>query len=126
MSQTKHRLFKVGISDDGKFSFDSSVEKQINDFLAESNYVYINHSITTLTEDSDKFGNTITVNRFLALSLIYKDLNSTSFDLTGTSKKTQKVVKKEMEKGDKLNNPVPETDFDKEVQRHTSPELPIS
>jgi hypothetical protein len=116
MPITKHKIFKLKIREDAKFSLDSSVEKEINDFLSTTNYVYINHSITTLSEDVETFGVSKTINRIVLISLIYKDLSETSFDLKNTSKKVQRVVKKEIEKDVEIEKPNIETDIDKQVQ----------
>ena len=119
MSITKHKTFKIRISDDGKFILDKSVENSINAFLAEPNNVYINHSVSTLSEDIDIYGSQKTIIRFVIISLVYKDLNETALNLKGTSKRIQKNVRKEIKKDSKIDEPSLETAIDAEIQKLT-------
>ena len=117
MSQTKHKMFKIKISDDGKFVLDRGVQRKINAFLAEDNYIYVNHSVTVLTEDIEVTGEIFTINKFLVISIIYKDLNESEYNLKGTSKTVKKVVTKEIEIGVNIPKPQINTTFDTEIQK---------
>lgn len=123
MSATKHQLFKLKLSDDAKFTVTKEVEKTINEFLLEPNIVYVNHSITTLTEDIEEYDNLKTVCRFVLISMVYKDLNSSSLDVKLASKKAKTVVHKEIESGAKITEPQIETEIDKEIQQLTANKL---
>ena len=116
MSVTKHKIFRVKISQDNKLSFDETIQKEINRFLSESDNIYVNHSTSILTEDIEEYGSTKTINKFLVISLIYKDLNDTALSLKNTSNKVKKVVSKEIESGQTIKEPNIETDFDKEIR----------
>lgn len=116
MSITKHRLFKLKISDDSQFSFDNLIEKKINEFLSESNNVYLNHSITVLTEDIEQYGTSKNINKYVLISIIYKDLNSTPFDLKNTSKKVQNNIIKEIENGVIIKEPEYKTKLDSKIE----------
>ena len=65
MSITKHKIFKIKVSDDGKFTISKTVENTINTFLSEENNVYVNHSITTLTEDVEEYDNLKTICKYV-------------------------------------------------------------
>lgn len=116
MSVTKHKIFRVKISQDNNLSFDQNIQKEINAFLSESDNIYVNHSTSILTEDIEEYGQNKTINKFLVISLIYKDLNDTTYSLKNTSKKVKKVISKEIESGQILSEPTIETDFDKEIK----------
>lgn len=126
MSVTKHKIFRVKISKDDKLSFDQNIQKEINSFLFESDNIYVNHSTSVLTEDVEEYGQNKTINKFLIISLIYKDLNDTTYSLKNTSSKVKKVVSKEIETGHILSEPNIETDFDKEVKAIKRRENPTS
>jgi len=115
MPITKHKIFKVKISDDGKFTISKTIEKTINDFLSEPNNVYVNHSLTTLTEDVDEYDNIKTICKFVLISIIYKDLDTTSLNVTSTSKKVKQTVYREIESGNMIEEPNILTDIDKEL-----------
>ena len=115
MPTTKHKIFKINVSDDGKFSISKTVEKTINAFLSEPNNIYVNHSITTLTEDIEEYDNLKTVCKYVLISIIYKDLDNTSLSLKGTSKKIKDIVQREIESGKPIEKPNISTDLDKEV-----------
>lgn len=119
MSVTKHKTFKVKISDDGKLTLDRATQNTINKFLEESNNVYVNHSTSILTEDIDEYGSTKTLNKFLVISLVYKDLAGTPMSLTKVSKKTKAVVRKEIETGNKTTEPALTTEFEKKIRQLT-------
>ncbi len=116
MSINKHQIFKVKISDDEKFTTEASAEKALNTFLAEPNHVYLNHSITTITEDIAIYGSYKTTCKFLIISLIYKDLSSSNMDVTNASKKIKVVVHKQIENSSEITEPSVETSLDKEVK----------
>ena len=117
MSVTKHKTFKIKISDDGKLTLDRAAQNTINNFLAESNNVYVNHSTSILTEDIEEYGSIITLNRFLVISLVYKDLEGTPMSLTKVSKKTKAVIQKEIETGKKITEPALTTEFEKKIHQ---------
>ena len=117
MSNIKHKLFKIKILNDDKKNFDEKALKTINEFLKESNNVYINHSITTITEDIEKYGQINTICTNIIISLIYKDLLETEFDLTTTKNKTKIVVRKQVIDDSDSAEPIIETDFDKEIAK---------
>lgn len=116
MSVTKHKIFKLKVDSENNFGIDATTEKVINDFLAEPNYVYINHSITTLTEDEDVIGAVRTFCRFIAISIIYKDLNASNLNLNEVSEKAKDIVHKEIKEGDDIPEPQIETRLDKEIK----------
>jgi hypothetical protein len=116
MPVTKHKIFRVKISEDKNLLLNETTQKEINTFLSESNNIYVNHSTSILTEDIEEYGQNRTVNKFLVISLIYKDLNETTYDLKQTSKKIKKVVSKEIETGQVIREPNIETDFDREIK----------
>lgn len=115
MPITKHKIFKIEVSDDGKFAIPTSVEKTINDFLIESNIVYVNHSVTTLTEDVEEYDNIKTLCKYVLISIVYKDLETTRMDIKATSNKTKSVVHKQIESGEALDEPDILTEIDKEI-----------
>lgn len=115
MPTTKHKIFKIKVSDDGKFTISKTVENTINTFLSEPNNVYVNHSVTTLTEDIEEYDNLKTICKYVLISIIYKDLNSTSMNLKGVSKKTKETVQKEIESGNAIEEPDILTELDKEI-----------
>ncbi|NER15121.1 hypothetical protein GWK08_16825 [Leptobacterium flavescens] len=119
MSITKHKIFKLKLNDDAKFTITKTVEKAINEFLLDSNIVYVNHSITILTEDIEEYDNLKTICRFLLISIVYKDLNSSSLNVRSTSKKVKNVVHKQIELGVEITEPQIETEIDKEIQQLT-------
>lgn len=124
MPVTKHKLFKLKLSDDAKFTITKEVEKTINEFLLDPNIVYVNHSITTLTEDIEKYDSLKTICRFVLISIVYKDLNSTSLDVKSTTKKAKNVVHKQIELGAKIPEPHIETKIDIEIQQLTASTSP--
>nr|WP_299207464.1 hypothetical protein [uncultured Brumimicrobium sp.] len=115
MPTTKHKIFKIKVSDDGKFTISKTVENTINTFLSEANNVYVNHSVTTLTEDIEEYDNVKTVCKYVLISIIYKDLDSTSLSLKGTSKKIKETVQREIESGNPIDEPDILTELDKEI-----------
>lgn len=115
MPVTKHKIFKIKVSDDGKFTISKTVEKTINTFLSESNNIYLNHSISTLTEDIEKYDNLKTVCKYVLISIVYKDLNNSSLNLKETSKKIKETVHREIESGNPIDEPHILTELDKEI-----------
>jgi len=120
MPITKHKIFKIKVSDDGKFTISKTVENTINTFLSEANNVYVNHSVTTLTEDVEEYDNLKTVCKYVLISIIYKDLDSTTLSLKGTSNKIKKTVQREIESGNPINEPDILTELDKEIKEFES------
>ena len=115
MSQTKHKIFKIKISDDGKFTISKAVEQTLNDFLEKSNIIYVNHSITTLTEDIEEYDNLKTICKFVLISIIYKDLDASKFDIKTTSRKIKSIVQKQVESGEQISEPNVLTEIDNEI-----------
>ncbi|MBF04818.1 MAG: hypothetical protein CMP76_16170 [Flavobacterium sp.] len=115
MSIIKHKIFKIKVSDDGKFTISKTVENTIDTFLSEPNNIYVNHSVTTLTEDIEEYDNLKTICKYILISIIYKDLNSTSFNLKGVSKKIKVTVQREIESGSAIEEPNILTELDKEI-----------
>lgn len=116
MPTTRHKIFKIKVSNDGKFTISKTVEKTINEFLSEPNNVYVNHSVTTLNEDVEQYDNIKTICKYVLISIIYKDLDSTSLNLKGASKKMKETVQKEIETGDAIQEPDVLTELDKEIK----------
>lgn len=116
MSVTKHKIFRIKISNDSNLSLNKDAQKTIDLFLADSNNIYVNHSISVLTEDIEIYGQNKTVNKIFVVSLIYKDLNDSAYDVKKASKKIQRVVSNEIELGQEVKKPEIETEFDKEIQ----------
>ena len=50
MALLKHKLFLVPIKD-GSINLGDKVLSEINQFLSEENYIYMSHSITTISKD---------------------------------------------------------------------------
>ncbi len=89
MSIIQHKLFLIKIGSSGRINQNNSVLTEVNKFLLDKNYEYINHSITTLIDSEIKnltnpnLGYTIqnqpqyykfdTRSKYLAISLVYKD-----------------------------------------------------
>jgi hypothetical protein len=121
MPRTKLEIFKIKISNDSKFTLDKAAQDKINLFLAEENNIYVNHSTTIISEGIEEYGNTKTIDRFLVISLIYRDLNASEFDLKNTNKKVKATVTKEIESGISMTLPEIETKFDKEIRQLTLP-----
>lgn len=115
MPTTRHKIFKIKVSDDGKFTIPKAVENIINTFLSEPNNIYVNHSVTTLTEDVEEYDNLKTICKYVLVSIIYKDLDSTSLNLKGASKKIKETVQREIESGKTIEEPDILTELDKEI-----------
>jgi len=115
MSQTKHKIFKIKISDDGKLTISKTVEKKVNDFLTEPNIVYVNHSVTILTEDVEEYDNLKTICKYVLISIVYKDLDSSQFNVKTSSKKIKSIVHKQIESGEKIEEPNILTEIDNEI-----------
>jgi len=116
MSQTKLEIFKIGISQSSNFDLEKNVLDQINVFLSDDNKIYINHSTSIITEDLDEYGVAKTINKFLVISIVYKDLKETQFNLNNTSKKIKDIVRKEIETETTLPEPIIETDLEKKIK----------
>ena len=116
MPVTKHKLFSIYVSDLSKIDFDNAIMKKIDTFLIESNVVYVNHSISVLSDPTFQYEKLKAYRHFVILSIIYKDLNETEFDVSKTTKKTKEVVKKSIEAGDTVPMPNIESSFDKKLK----------
>lgn len=113
MPITKHKLFIISITKDTG-SIDQSALNAIDHFLSETNYLYLNHSITI----QERKTSTGTIQgSFLLVSLIYKDLSATEKDLKKVSKRTREVVRKSIAEGEKRPMPAIETDFEKRMKK---------
>ncbi len=119
MSRTKLEIFKIKISNDSELTLDEAAQDKINLFLAEENNIYVNHSTSVISEGIEEYGNIKTIDKFLIISLIYRDLNASEFDLKNTNKKIKAIVNKEIESGVSMKTPEIETKFDKEVRQLT-------
>lgn len=119
MPLTKLEIFKIKISNDSKFTLDKTTQEKINLFLAEENNIYVNHSTSIISEGVEEYGSTKTIDRFLVISLIYRDLNASEYDLKNTSEKVKTTVTKEIESGISIKTPEIETNFDKEMRQLT-------
>lgn len=110
---TKHRLFIIPVNViDRDYAIDEKAEKAINGFLAEDNFVYINHSITTLGMDTSRSPGTYRDIK-IVVSLIYKDLSETPNQLKKLSERTKKIIRTSVEQDDTLPIPPHTTHFDK-------------
>lgn len=116
MAQTKHKFFKLKLSEDGSLTFTKSIENTINDFLMDPNNVYVNHSITTLNEDIDEYGEIKTINKFVLISLVYKDLSESKLDLKMTSNKTKDMVHENVVESEHIPSPNYITQLDKDIE----------
>lgn len=114
MAVTKHKFFKIEL-DNNSLEPDKIAEKEINEFLLYSNNVYVNHSLTVLNENQDLYGENISMNKELVISLIYKDLADTKLSIEKASKKVKKVVRTEIEKGQQIEEPDLRTDFENKI-----------
>lgn len=119
MPLTKLEIFKIKLSNDSKFTLDKTAQEKINLFLAEENNIYINHSTSIISEGIEEYGTAKTIDKFLVISLIYKDLNASDYDLKNTSKKVKAIITKEIESGISIKTPNFETGFDKEIRQLT-------
>ncbi|NDW08464.1 hypothetical protein [Dysgonomonas sp. 520] len=117
MPQTKFEIFRVAITDTTKLSFDSTARKKIDNFLKNPNYIYINHTASIATEDIEKYGVNKTTNKFLIVTLVYKDLTETEYNLSNTGRKTKKIVHQQIKNGDSIQAPVIETSFDTKIKK---------
>jgi hypothetical protein len=114
MSLTKHKLFLIPIKD-GEIDTSSKVLKEIDKFLEDENYVYVNHSITTLSRDEatstdsnlthPQYVKFKTSNTYCIISLIYQDLKGTRHDITNLSNKSKQVVTKAIKSSQKYPKP---------------------
>jgi ABC-type uncharacterized transport system ATPase subunit len=116
MTKTKHKFFKIALLNQATFDLDKKVEQSVNDFLADPNFVYVNHSITVLSNTIDENDIPKLMNRFVLISLIYKDLKDTTYKLDKVSPKVQNIVKKSFEESGEVINSNIETEFDKKMK----------
>jgi hypothetical protein len=115
MPVTKHKTFKINIPQSSTFDVDNLADEKINAFLSDQNNIYINHSVCILTESIEEYGNVLNINRFVLISLIYKDLNATEMDISNASPAVKQIVRREVKKDSKIPKPRIETDFDKTI-----------
>lgn len=119
MPVNKLKIFKIKISKGGNFSLDNSTQQVINDFLSEANMIYVGHSTSVLSEDVDSEGRIKRIDRFLVVTIVYKDLSETAYDLTKTSSKTKQIVTREIESGQVVKQPEVKTAFDSDFDAVT-------
>lgn len=117
MPQTKHKLFKIPISEDSKYTFDQSVQNEINNFLAKSNNIYVHHSISILSESSEKYDIPKSINKYIILSLVYKDLEASALNLEKASPKIKRIISNSIEEGTPIEAPNIQSDFDKYIKK---------
>ena len=118
MSQTKLEIFKIPFSNN--LDFDKKTQDKINEFLNDENNIYISHSTSISTESITEYGSPKTVSRHLVISLVYKDLKASSYDLKQSSSKIKSVVRKEIIDGKNIKKPQIETELEKEICSLTS------
>jgi hypothetical protein len=109
-------MFKIAILNQEDFDFDKKIESSINDFLAEPNNIYVSHSVTVLSNTEEKNDVPNLINRFILLSIVYKDLKDTNYKLDKVSPKIQRVVKKSFEDSNEVIQSSVETDFDRKIK----------
>lgn len=88
MSIIQHKLFLIKIGSSGRVNQNNSVLAEINKFLLDENYEYINHSATSLIDSEleslslnpghtkaahPQFYKSNTGSKYLAISLVYRD-----------------------------------------------------
>lgn len=115
MSQIKFEIFKIAITNSSNFSFEKAAKVKIDEFLRDANHVYINHTASIATEDIEEYGFNKTTNKYLIITLVYKDLNETEYDLSNVGRKTKKIVQKEIKDGETIPAPTIETSFDIQI-----------
>ncbi len=113
MSLTKIKVFKFTILHEG-LDLELEIEKIINNFFANVNNIYVDHSAIVLYSDKDVNGKVRIAKKEIIVNIIYKDLNVKDLSITKVSKKVQAVVKKEIEE-EKINSPNVQTGFDKKA-----------
>lgn len=114
MSTYKHKLFLVPLSlKEDKYNPNIEAMEKINIFLEEQNYIYVNHTITSLGLDTPAFNGFKYTEVCLAISLVYKDLNDTPKQLKNVSEKTKKIVRSSEENLEVIKQPDYQTEIDK-------------
>lgn len=109
----KHKLFIVSITESaGNDVFDAKVLDEINSFLAEDNFVYLNHSISVVGKDVRMSGASYKPVA-LAVSLVYKDLNDSPNQVKRISSKSKKIIRTSIEENADIPKPNYKTEFDK-------------
>lgn len=121
MPVVKHKFFKVKVKNGENFTVDQEIEKTINDFLANPNHVYKNHSIVIINKDTEKYGQVKTTPSYVLLSFIYSDLNETGLNLKTTSKEIQSIVHRQIDLGEEIPEPKIETFIDKQINELNQP-----
>ena len=115
MSVTKHKIIKIPILSEDDFAMEELSIQALNEFLGDSNVVYLGHTICIATRDSRIYGSTITKNSHLIVSIVYKDLAGTAVDLSKVSRKVKEVVRREVAEGEQFAEPEIMTEFDKKA-----------
>jgi hypothetical protein len=128
MSKIQHKLFRIKITN-GTIYRNLKVFDEINKFLENSNYVYVNHAITTIFENnlvntSENIGyvpQNLQYNQvhkyeiqatFIVISLVYKDLIDYGEDVNSLSEKTQSIIKSGVLDNKKIEKPNFKTEID--------------
>ena len=113
MAVNKIKVFKVAISNNMELDLDEKELEAVNKFLKNPNIIYINHSGTVFFDSENHNGREKLKNRFLVISLVYKDLNDTQYNLKKVSKKTESFIKNSFENNEKIEPPKHLTNFEK-------------
>jgi hypothetical protein len=115
----KHKLFLVPIiASSETYNLDVKVLEEINQFLAEDNYVYLSHSISTIGRDMRPSPGSYR-SILLAISLVYKDLNNSPNQIKEISTKSKKIVRKSIESEADIPMPQYKTAFDVSSKKGT-------
>ena len=117
MSTTKHKIFRIEI--ENNLNVEEISMKEFDSFLENPNHVYLNHTMSILTDSEDRFGKIFSINKGLVISLIYKDLNNTSLSIKEVGKKMKNLVSKEIKERTSLSMPNIKTAFDEELRNTT-------
>jgi hypothetical protein len=117
MSTTKHKFFKILITNSSDFDYSKESENELNTFLSENNVVYVNHSVSIFHDSKQEYNHVLNVPKYLLVSLVYKDLNESPMDLKKSSIKTEKLVKKSVENNDEIIKSSHSTSFEKKLKK---------
>lgn len=128
MSKIQHKLFKIKVTN-GTIYNNLKVFDEINKFLENNNYIYVNHAITTIFKN-DMVNTTNNVGykqenfqhnpvykyeiqaTFLVISLVYKDLKDYGENITGLNAEAQTIIKNTVLDENKVAKPNFETELD--------------
>jgi len=128
MSKIQHKIFKIKVTN-GTIYENQKVFNEINKFLENNNYIYVNHAITTIFKNDlvNTLGNPGYKKQepshnqvykyeiqatFLVISLVYKDMSDFGEDVSGLNKKTQSIIKSGILDEKKIAKPSFETEID--------------